>query len=395
MSEPNLGRINQKSQTFSCPSCGGRMVFDPESQNLKCPYCDSLKPFNVSRRTPNEYDIRYAPPVSDNAWGDETRTVRCNGCGAQIILTGETTADFCPFCGAPHVLEDQSKSGIAPESLVSFRITKDAAVRSFRQWIKRKIFAPGKAKKMAMLGKITGLYLPHWTYDANSVSLYSGRAGHYYYVTVQRVVTGPDGKKHTANVQEQRIRWEPASGVVSNVFDDILIVASERLPSRMLSSVQPYDLQQLVQYTPEFISGFGCEKPAVDVQSGWEKAQQIIEREMTRLAERDILTHADVAEVHHLSTENTDVRYKLMLLPMYLSSFTFKDKVFHVLVNGQTGKANGQSPVSPWRVMVAVLLGLAVAAGLIYLFMKNQQSEINMDDYYMYFSQLRKLLIKG
>ena len=46
-------------------------------------------------------------------------------------------------------------------------------------------------------------------------------------------------------------------------------------------------------------------------------------------------------------------------------------------------------------VMIAVLLGLAVAAGLIYLFMKNQQSEINMDDYYMYFSQLRKLLIKG
>ena len=42
MSEADLGRINQKSQTFSCPSCGGRMTFDPETQKLKCPYCDSI-----------------------------------------------------------------------------------------------------------------------------------------------------------------------------------------------------------------------------------------------------------------------------------------------------------------------------------------------------------------
>ena len=393
MSESNPGRINQKSQTFSCPSCGGRMIFDPESQNLKCPYCDSQKPFSVSQRTPNEYDIRYAPPVQDNAWGDDTHTVRCNGCGAQIVLTGETTADFCPFCGAPHVLEGQSKSGIAPESLIPFKITKPVAVEAFRKWLKKKLFAPYKAKRMAVLGQITGLYLPHWTYDASSVSHYSGRAGHYYYVTVQRVVTGPDGKRRTQNVQEQRIRWSPASGVVSNDFDDILVVGSERLPAKMLSSVQPFDLSRLVQYTPEFISGFGCEKPVVDVQQGWEKAQRIIDREMTRLAERDILTHADVAEVTHLSTENTDVRYKLLLLPMYLSAFTYKKKLYHVLVNGQTGKANGKSPISPWRVLVAVLMGLAVLAGVLYLYMKHQNSQIDMNEYHFYFSMVKNYLL--
>ncbi len=384
MSEPSLGRINQKSQTFTCPSCGGRMIFDPESQQLKCPYCDRLKPFHVEKRTPNEYDIRYAPPVSDSAWGDETHTVRCNGCGAEIILTGETTADMCPFCGAPHVLADQSKSGIAPESLISFRITKHTAVQAFRKWLSKKLFAPSKAKKMAALGQITGLYLPHWTYDARSTSHYTGRAGHYYYVTVERVVTGPDGKKHTEKVQEQRIRWEPASGVVSNSFDDILVVGSERLAPRMLSSVQPYHLSELVQYAPEFISGFCCEKPAIDVMKGWEKAQKTIDAEMARLAERDILRHADVAEVNHISTENEDVRYKLLLLPMYLSSFKYKDSVYQVLVNGQTGKTNGQSPVSPWRVLVAVLIGLLILGGLYYLFMSENLTETELYDLNQY-----------
>ena len=87
------------------------------------------------------------------------------------------------------------------------------------------------------------------------------------------------------------------------------------------------------------------------------EAQKTIDAEMARLAERDILRHADVAEVNHISTENEDVRYKLLLLPMYLSSFKYKDSVYQVLVNGQTGKTNGQSPVSPWRVLVAVLIG--------------------------------------
>lgn len=392
MSEAQLGRINQKSQTFSCPSCGGRMVFDPETQKLKCPYCDSTKEFAVSHRTPNEYDIRFAPPVEDAAWGDETRTVRCNGCGAQIVLTGETTAEVCPFCGAPHVLEDQSKVGIAPESLISFRVTKEQAAQSFRRWIKGKIFVPSKAKKMAALGQITGVYLPHWTYDAHAVSRYVGRAGHYYYVTVQRTVTGPDGKKHTENVQERRIRWEPASGVVENLFDDILIVGSERLPSKLLSSVQPFDLTHLAQYTPEFISGFLCEKPAIDVQRGWENAQQVIEREMTGLAERDILTHADVAEVTHLDTEHSDVRYKLLLLPMYVSSFPFKDKSFHVLINGQTGKANGQAPISPWRVLIAVLLGLLVIGGAVYLYMNSADNPVFEEDFSVYFGLVKGLL---
>ncbi|MBQ8080565.1 MAG: hypothetical protein IJ240_01560 [Clostridia bacterium] len=359
---------NAKTHTFSCPSCGGRMVFDPESQKLKCPYCDSFKEFKVYRETPNEYDIDHAPPQDDMAWGDETRVARCNGCGAEIVLTGETSAKLCPFCGAPHVEEDQSRAGIAPESLIAFRVTPKKAAEFFQGWLKRKLFVPTKAKKNAALDKITGVYLPHWTYDADSVSQYVGRAGHYYYVQVPVTVTGPDGKKHQEMREERRVRWEPASGVVSNVFDDIVIVGSKRLSEGLLSSVQPFDLDQLTRYSPEFISGFACEKPVVDVKAGWNEAQGVIDREMRSLARRDILRHADEAEVTGIQTENSNVRYKLMLLPMYLSAFPFKDKTYHVIVNGQNGKVGGQTPISAIRVAIAVVVVLAILLGLYYVF---------------------------
>lgn len=389
MSQP----VSEKSRSFSCPSCGGRMIFAPETQKLKCPYCDGTGDIETIHEKPREYDIDMAPDENaDQAWGDQTHVMRCQGCGAEIVLTGETSAQRCAFCGAPHVMEDQAKAGIAPESLIPFAVTKKQAASAFKQWIKRKWFAPGKAKRMAALGEIMGVYLPHWTYDANSESEYVGQEGHYYYVDVPVTVTR-DGKTHTEMRRERRTDWRPTHGTVSHVFDDVLITGSHRLPDDLLERVRPYDLKKLIHYEPEFLSGFASEKPAVDVQTGWKNAQEVIDGEMTELAREDILSHADEARVERVRTENSNVKYKLTLLPMYLSAFRFKNKSYHVLVNGQTCRVGGQAPVSPLRVLVAVALGIALIAAL-YMLFANGDDE-GMQDMYSYISSLLPLIMLG
>ena len=57
--------------------------------------------------------------------------------------------------------------------------------------------------------------------------------------------------------------------------------------------------------------------------------------------------------------------YKYLLLPVWMSSFTFNGKVFQFVVNGQTGKVGGKSPVSPWKVALAILIGI-IALIIIY-----------------------------
>jgi hypothetical protein len=130
--------------------------------------------------------------------------------------------------------------------------------------------------------------------------------------------------------------------------------------------VRPYDLQKLCRFKAGFLSGFISEKPSVSLKEGWSTAQEEIDAAMRDLARDDILRHADEAQVSSIRSEHRNVRYKLTLLPMWLSSFTFKSKAFHVLINGQTGKAGGQAPVSPWRVLIAVLIGLSLI-GILYL----------------------------
>ena len=369
MSEHQIKR--EAASTFACPGCGGRAVFDPESQNLKCPYCGNESPIDKIIEQPQEYDINDAPSDDQKDWGVSVRVIRCQGCGAETVLEANATAELCAFCGSPHVLDDQSEAGIAPESVIPFKTTQTQAVASFRKWLNKRWFAPSKAKHMATLGKIAGVYLPHWTYDAETTSVYTGQEGHYYYVTVPVTVTR-DGKQVTEMRQERRTRWTPTSGIVHNDFDDVLVAGSRRLEENLLSRVRPYDLNMLCRYQAGFLSGFISEKPSVNLKEGWSVAQDQIDAAMRDLARDDILRHADEAQVSSLRSEHRNIRYKLTLLPMWLSSFTYKDKAFHVLINGQTGKAGGQAPVSPWRVLIAVLICLVLIGGLYLLFAQGE-----------------------
>lgn len=358
--------VQHRAETFSCPGCGGRPLWDPESGRLKCPFCGTMSDVAQDHTAPDEYDIGAAPDSVPAAWGEEKRVVRCQGCGAQTILGPAETATACAFCGSPHVLEDQSEAGIAPESVLPFRVSEKAAVSAFRSWLKGKLFAPGKAKKLAQLGKITGVYLPHWTYDSDTASAYTGKAGHYYYVDVP-VTVERNGKRVTEMRRERRTRWEPASGHVEHHFNDIVIPGSQRLEEALLETVQPYDLDALCRYQAGFLSGFQAEKPSVDVRAGWDGAQKRIDAAMQQLAYQDILAHADDAQVDGLSSRHSNVRYKLTLLPVYLSSFLYKGKPYHVLVNGQNGRCGGQAPVSALRVLAAIALIIALLVGGYYL----------------------------
>ena len=64
----------------------------------------------------------------------------------------------------------------------------------------------------------------------------------------------------------------------------------------------------------------------------------------------------------NIHTDYRDVTYKHMLLPVWISAYIFKGKLYNFYINGQTGEVQGKSPVSVFKVVVAVLLGLALLA---------------------------------
>ena len=66
------------------------------------------------------------------------------------------------------------------------------------------------------------------------------------------------------------------------------------------------------------------------------------------------------------STLYSNITYKYLLVPTWISSFRYKGKIYQFAVNGQTGKVGGKAPVSAWRVFLAVLMGIGILVGLYY-----------------------------
>jgi hypothetical protein len=49
-----------------------------------------------------------------------------------------------------------------------------------------------------------------------------------------------------------------------------------------------------------------------------------------------------------------------------MMSYTYHSKLYNVVINGQTGEVQGQSPKSAIKIIAAVLLGIAIVATIYY-----------------------------
>ncbi len=332
---------------------------------LQCPYCgdETHIPTSIETIEEQEYFAAAAAHLGEDAQTEEVTSVQCSSCAALVEPAPSHEAFPCPYCGSSIVATEKSQRLIKPQALLPFKIERSKATELFRGWINKLWFAPDALKKLARVeGRLQGLYAPYWTFDANTVSRYTGQRGDNYTVTKTRTVTR-DGKRVTETYQATEIRWRPARGTVSRDFDDMLVVGSKSLPRGLAEELEPWDLGNLVSYADEYLSGFTAERYQVDVRSGWVRGQERMDVVIRRDVERDI--GGDHQRINTLATDHSDISFKHILLPMWICSYRYKEKIFRFLVNARTGEVQGQRP---WSWVKITLTSLAVATALFMLY---------------------------
>ncbi|HWR22869.1 MAG TPA: hypothetical protein VN366_05260 [Feifaniaceae bacterium] len=354
---------HQDTQVFYCEGCGGIMEFDIPRQTFRCPNCGREEAVAPEDDLVEEHDYQeFLTRKSDEEWESATQVMRCESCGAEIVAQKAATTASCGFCGSAHVLPVLQEAGIRPEGIVPFQVDRHKAGELFRKWIKGKWFAPGSLKNLYQQDKLQSIYLPYWTYDADTTAHYTGQGGRVYYVTVG---TGEHKRR------ERRVRWYPVSGTVSHFFDDVLISARAQQDA-LLSRNSAYATSgNCLPFDLAYLSGFQAEKYTLGVEEGFAQAQEKMRDELRDMARREILQRFDEAMVHTLSDRYFNVKFKHVLLPMWMSGYQYQGKQFRFLINGQTGKVSGQYPKSRWKIALAVILGLILAGLLIYWFSQN------------------------
>jgi len=361
----------QDEHRWPCAQCGAQLRYAPGQTHLTCDHCGHEQdiPADAPRaRTRALQELDLAKGLRDDlAGGDmvEVRTTTCPSCGAQVEITGATHATECPFCATPVVLDTGTTRQIKPQALVPFVLTEPQARKAMVAWMGSLWFAPGTLLEYARKGRaLNGIYVPFWTFDAESDSRYTGERGEYYYET-RTVNVRVNGRTEQRQEQVRHTRWHSTSGRVSRDFDDMLVMASQSLPARLGNELTPWDLGALVPYSPDFLAGFQAEGYTVGLEAGHQQARARMEGVIQGDVRRDI--GGDEQRIHDIDTDWSDETFKHILLPVWMAAYKYNGKSYRFLVNGQTGEVQGERPWSIWKIAFAVILVGSLILGAIYL----------------------------
>lgn len=371
--EPTPVTKVEKVRRFRCSGCGADLVFEPQGGCLTCPYCgrteqiagDSGGVAELEFDDYRDYLRVHADQLATLAAG--ALEVRCETCGAVVTFIPPEVAGECGFCGGKIVAQPKSADPIiAPAGVLPFGITSEHATERVRGWIGSRWFAPNALKKFASQQPVGGVYLPFWTYDADTTTDYTGGRGEHYYVTETYTERDASGNDVARTRQVQHTSWHSASGTVSRSFDDILIPATKSLPPNRLDALAPWDLQALKTYEPAYLSGYKAQRYQVDLVEGFEVAKRVTVGAIESDARADI--GGDEQRIDTLSTRYSAITFKHLLLPVYVGAYHFNRNLYQVVVNGRTGEVQGERPYSVWKIMLFVLGVLFVVGTLLLVF---------------------------
>src|SRR5262249_9904644 len=320
----------------------------------------------------NEYASKLVRGQVRGIEGRSTQT-KCGACGAMVLLEDKVVTEKCPFCGTHLENKPEAVEGmLPPESLIPFRVDLRAAREEFDKWLGSLWFAPGELKKIALLGQLTGVYLPYWTYDAMTYTKYRGMRGDDYQETEYYTERDANGNEVQRSRTVTRTNWYPVSGEVQHFFDDMLVCGSKSIPPHLIDGLEPWNTDELEPFQDAFLAGMKTERYAVDLKAGLKIAKQMMEPTIHSLIRQDI--GGDHQRIEYTDTKYLGVTFKHCLLPVWVANYRYQEKLYQILINGRTGKVSGERPWSFWKIAGLVALIVLAIGAIIALVMSMQKA---------------------
>nr|MDT0660144.1 hypothetical protein [Micromonospora sp. DSM 115978] len=355
------------TESFPCGGCGARVEYAAGTTVLRCPYCGFERQLGPAARPVREHSYaEFAALPRKPVASLGAHVLACRTCGART--ESDAISQRCQFCGASLVADAGAVQQVAPEAVLPFEVDRAGVRTALRSWVSSRWFAPSRLKKVTEAESVRGTYLPHWTFDARTVSDYRGQRGEYYWVTETYSVT-VNGRSETRTRQVRRTRWYPASGTVRRDFDDVLVPGTGHVAGDDLDDLAPWPLERAQAYRPEYLAGYDTLRYDVEPEAGLAAAKG----RMAPVIEGDCRSDigGDTQRVHSVNTRHFDVTFKLLLLPVWIACYLYGGRSWQVLINGRTGAVVGKRPYSIPKIVAAVLAGVVLLGAVVFLFVRS------------------------
>lgn len=342
--------------SFKCPNCGGELVFDPNTQNYSCPYCNSefsqeqIDTMQKGKQPSQESE------AADSAKGQEQEEAAvyvCPNCGAEIVTDPTTAATECYYCQSPVVLSERVSGEYLPQEIIPFAIDRKKAAEIFLQNMKKKKFVPRGFFSGKQIEKMSGVYFPYWMVDWRGDAAMEAEA--------TKVRTWRTGDTEYTETQFYRVYRE------GNVeFDDMPKIALQKANRKLVEGVQPYDRKAAKQFSMGYLSGFQAERRDLEKEAFGAEIARDTEQYAKRVLENDMRGYTTVRPVRQ-QVGNRQERWRYALVPVWVITYKGKNgKIYYYTINGQNGKVCGELPVDYKKLSLvsALITGVVFLLGL-------------------------------
>lgn len=361
-----------RQHTFRCTTCQSVLLFSPSLGGLRCTHCRSVQAPRQSTLRVTEHDLlsqlqsgHQAAKGPALAESPQSQTVRCKECGATVVFPARITSRVCAFCRSPSVLLQKDVAhSLHPESVIPFSVDKQKAKDLMARWARGLRFRPADLIRLSRAEHLLGIYIPYFTFDAHVESTFTGKAGFDYTETEEYEET-VDGETVRKTREIRKTRWEDRSGSRSDDYDDLLICAGRGLPKRLADFVSNFETRALIPYVPDFLAGFFAEEPSLDLAEGWRRGESAIRFFQEQRCASDV--GGDRQDDVRVESAFSRLTYKSVLLPFWVATYRYRERSYHVVINGQTGAIDGDAPISKPKIFIGLLALVFVAIALVYL----------------------------
>jgi DNA-directed RNA polymerase subunit RPC12/RpoP len=348
--------------TYHCPRCGAVTRYDVAAGGISCEHCGftaAVKAKTVGMAA-REFEFTVETlEKAEQGWGESKLELHCDACGADLVIPEKVLAISCPFCTSNRVnIRPAPSDQLQPLFLIPFQVKPESNVERARKWLGTGWFHPKELSVDTVISHFMGIYLPFFTFDADIDARWKAQVG---YERQERYYDSSSKEWRTRTV----IDWRWENGRVQVNVDDMILTGSSHVSRTILERIYPFQLQALKEYKPGFLAGWQAHGADIPLPNAWDDAKGSM-RELARKT-----CHDDIPTRHvrnfSMNADFNNETWRYILLPVYLSSYCFQEKVYQVMINGQTGAISGQKPVAWWKIWLAIAAALSpgLLSGLI------------------------------
>jgi len=319
------------------------VAFRPDTQKWSCDFCSA--DFTEQDLLPKadayaeEAERKQVQAADSQTFTDQEPSTgeqvayHCASCGSEILTDATTVATQCYYCHNPVVLQGKLTADMKPDQVLPFTIGKEAAVKHFMDWIRKKRFVPKGFFAPEEVNSMTGVYYPHFITDCEMDAALNGEGQKVFTTTTARyIVTKTD---HYSFRRRADIHF-------TNVMRSALKSADRKLSD----GIHPFPLGEVKPFSSAYLSGFLAERRDIDAAD----IEEDIRGELTGYV-KPLLAEGLPYQSYtgNATGQVTKQITRYALLPTWV--LTYKDrktqdkKIYYYVMNGATGKVCGKLPI--------------------------------------------------